>query len=75
MDGTNSRSYSYLHKPCELAHLPKVLEDACKKSIMSKMQNQMARRNASLYGAPGDSPLGILRRLKEMEKGAAGRKR
>ena len=62
-------AYSYLQKPCELEHLLEVLKDAYKKRIMNKMRIQEARMNALLQKAPGDSPLAILRRLKEMEKG------
>ena len=67
---TRSGAHSYLQKPCELDHLLEVLKDAYKKRIMNKMQIQEGQMNALLQKAPGDSPLAILRRLKEMEKGA-----
>jgi DNA-binding NtrC family response regulator len=64
---TRSGAYSYLQKPCELEYLLEVLKDAYKKRIMNKMQIQEARMNELLQKASGDSPLAILRRLKEME--------
>jgi DNA-binding NtrC family response regulator len=68
---TRGGAYSYLQKPCELDLLLEVLKDAYKKRIMNKMQIQEAQMNALLQKARGDSPLAILRRLKEMETGAA----
>jgi len=68
---TRSGAYSYLQKPCELEHLLEVLKDAYKKRVMNKMKIQEAQMNVLLQKAPGDSPLAILRRLKEMEEGAA----
>ena len=65
---TRSGAYSYLQKPCELEHLLEVLKDAYKKKIMNKMQIQEAQMNELLQKASGDSPLAILRRLKEMEQ-------
>ena len=66
---TRTGAYSYLQKPCELEHLLEVLKDAYKKRVMNKMQMQEARMNELLQKASGDSPLGILRWLKEMEQG------
>jgi len=68
---TRSGAYSYLQKPCELEHILVVLKDAYKKRIMNKMKLQEAQMDRLLQKAPGDSPLAILRRLKEMEQGAA----
>ena len=67
---TRSGAYSYLQKPCELDHLLEVLKDAYKKRVMNKLEMQEAQMNALLQKAPGDSPLAILHRLKEMEKSA-----
>lgn len=67
---TRSGAYSYLQKPCELEHLLVVLKDAYKKRIMNKMKIQEAQMNEMLQKASGDSPLAILRRLKEMEQDA-----
>ena len=67
---TKSGACSYLQKPCELEHLLEVLRDAYKKRIMNKMKLQEAQMNVLLQKATGDSPLAILRRLKEMERGA-----
>lgn len=68
---TRSGAYGYLQKPCELECLLEVLKDAYRKRIMNRMQIQEAQMDALLQKAPGDSPLAILRRLKEMEKGEA----
>jgi DNA-binding NtrC family response regulator len=68
---TRSGAYSYLQKPCELEHLLEVLKDAYKKRIMNKMEIQETQMEKLLHKAPGDSPLAILRRLKEMEQGEA----
>lgn len=68
---TRSGAYSYLQKPCELEHLLEVLKDAYKKRVMNKMKIQETQMDELLHKAAGDSPLAILRRLKEMElKGA-----
>ena len=68
---TRSGAYSYLQKPCELDSLLQVLKDAYQKRVMNKMKLEEHQMNALLQKAPGDSPLAILRRLKEMEQGAA----
>ena len=67
---TRSGAHSYLQKPCELEHVLEALRDAYKKRIMNKMRIQEARMNALLQKASGDSALAVLRRLKEIEKGA-----
>lgn len=67
---TRSGAHSYLQKPCELEHLLEALRDAYKKRIMNKMRIQEARMNALLQKTSGDSPLAVLRRLKEIDKGA-----
>lgn len=64
---TRSGAYSYLQKPCELEHLLEVLKDAYKKKIMNKMKIQETQMDELLHKAAGDSPLAILRRLKEMD--------
>ena len=57
--------------PVSWISLLEVLKDAYKKRVMNKMKIQEAQMNALLQKAPGDSPLAILRRLKEMEQGEA----
>jgi len=68
---TKSGAYSYLQKPCELDRLLEVLTEAYKKRIMNKMKIQQERMEEILKTAGASSPLGILRRLKELE--TAGR--
>lgn len=61
----------YLQKPCEMEVLLEVLKDAYKARIRKKLRIPEARMNALLQETPGESPLAVLQRLKEMEKGAA----
>jgi len=61
-------AYHYLQKPCELEKLLEVLKDAYKKRIMNKMKIKEEKMEAILKSAKGDSPLAILRRLKELDK-------
>lgn len=66
---TKSGAYSYLQKPCELDRRLEVLTEAYQKRIMNKMQIQQDRMEEILKPAGASSPLGILRRLKELETG------
>jgi DNA-binding NtrC family response regulator len=68
---TKSGAYSYLQKPCTLEHLLEILKDAYKKKVMNRMNLRESQMNDVLHKAPGGSPLAILRRLKEIEQGAA----
>ncbi|OGP58478.1 MAG: histidine kinase [Deltaproteobacteria bacterium RBG_13_61_14] len=67
---TKSGAYSYLQKPCELERLLEVLSEAYKKRVMNKLKIQQERMDEILKMAGVSSPLGILRRLRELE--AAG---
>lgn len=67
---TKDGAYHYLQKPCELEKLLDVLKDAYKKRVMNKMKIKEDRMEQILKTATGDSALAILRRLKELEKGA-----
>jgi len=71
LECTRSGAHAYLQKPCELEHLLEVLKDAYTKRVMNKMRIQETQMDELLQKAPGDSPLAILRRLKEMEQGAS----
>jgi len=68
---TKSGAYSYLQKPCELDRLLEVLTEAYKKRVMNKMKIQDEKMEEILKLAGTSSPLGILRRLRELE--ATGR--
>lgn len=61
-------AYSYLQKPCELEPMLEVLADAYRKRVMSKQKIREERMEEFLREAQGESPLGILRRLREMDQ-------
>jgi len=62
-----SGAYSYLQKPCELEYLLQVLTEAYKKRILNKMKMKEERLEEILKMADSNSPLAILRRMKELE--------
>jgi len=69
---TKAGSHSYLQKPCETEELLGALRDAYRKRVKNRLrldEEQMARL---LHLSAGESPLGILRRLKRLEDGQEG---
>ena len=60
---------SYLQKPCELNELLEVLEDAYKKKVMNKKRINEKKMDELLKISFSSSPMGILRRLRELDKG------
>ena len=67
VDLTKRGAFSYLPKPYELEKLIEVLKEAYEARLMKKFaadEAKMARIGAI---AAGESPLGILRRLKELD--------
>ena len=60
---------SYLQKPCELNELLEVLEDAYKKKVMNKKKINEKKMDELLKISFSSSPMGILRRLRELDKG------
>lgn len=68
VDCTRSGAYSYLQKPCEFEALLHELADAYKKRMMNKMKLEKERMDEVLGMALSSSPLGILRRLKELDR-------
>ena len=64
---TRLGSYSYLQKPCETEELLRVLKDAYQRRIQRKFRLNADRIAELLKTAQGQSPLSILRRLKEIE--------
>jgi DNA-binding NtrC family response regulator len=62
-----SGAYHYLQKPCELEKLLEVLTNAYKKKVMNKMKIKEDKMDELLKSAPGESPMAILRKLKEMD--------
>lgn len=63
-------AYKYLQKPCELDTLLEVLKDAYLKKVMNTQQLKEERIDDLMKYAQGTSPLDILRKLKEIDKGA-----
>jgi DNA-binding NtrC family response regulator len=66
---TKSGAYHYLQKPCKLEELLEVLKDAYQKRIMGKKNLDEERMKKIAGLALVESPLEILRRLKEIDKG------
>ena len=64
---TQAGSYSYLQKPCETEKLLETLKDAYQKRVQRKLQIDQAKMEEMLRLATGESPLGILRRLRDIE--------
>ncbi|MFC1849331.1 response regulator [candidate division CSSED10-310 bacterium] len=64
---TRDGAYSYLQKPCELDELLEVLTEAYKKKLMNKMAIEQKRMDEIIDMAYYESPLGILRKLKELD--------
>lgn len=66
---TKLGSYGYLQKPCETDELLEVLRAAYQRRVQRKLDIDDKRMMELLSVATGESPLGILRRLRELEKG------
>lgn len=65
---TRTGSYGYLQKPCETAELLQVLREAYQRRVQRKLDIDEQQMNELLKAAIGESPVGILRRLKKLEK-------
>jgi DNA-binding NtrC family response regulator len=65
---TKLGSHAYLPKPCETDELLEVLEEACRKRIQRKLRLDKEGLEAFLRSAQGESPLGILRKLRELKE-------
>lgn len=61
--------FGYLQKPCETEELMQVLKNAYQSRVQKKLKLDEERLAALLGTAGGESPLGILRRLRELEEG------
>jgi len=66
---TKSGAYGYLQKPCKLDELIEALKNAYQKRVMNKRDIDAMRMREILALSLVESPLGILRRLKEIDKG------
>lgn len=65
---TRKGAYHYLQKPCELEKLLEVLSDAYRARVMSKRKIRQEQMDKLLGEARGESPLAILRKLKELDE-------
>jgi len=60
--------YGYLQKPCETAELMKFLKDAYQSRVKKKLKIDEDKLQKLLNVATGESPLGILRKLRDLEE-------
>lgn len=65
---TRTGSHSYLQKPCGTEELLEVLKDAYEKRVKRRLRLDQAKLDALMNLAIGESPLGIIRRLREIEE-------
>lgn len=65
---TQAGSYGYLAKPCETEQLLKVLKNAYQQRVQRKMDLDTERLEELMQSVQGQSPLGILRKLREIER-------
>jgi DNA-binding NtrC family response regulator len=69
---TKAGSHSYLQKPCETEELLGALRDAYRKRVKNRLRLDEEQMAQLLHLSAGESPLGILRRLKRLEDGQEG---
>lgn len=69
---TQSGAHSYLQKPCDLEQILEVLKEAYKKRVMNRRRIGETQMAELLQGVNPGSPREVLRRLKEIDKAAAG---
>ena len=67
---TRSGAYSYLQKPCDLDRILEALKNAYKKKVMNRKKIEEEKMDGLLKLTLSSSPLGILRKLKEIDKGS-----
>ena len=67
---TRSGAYSYLQKPCDLDRILEALKNAYKKKVMKRKKIEEEKMDGLLKLTLSSSPLGILRKLKEIDKGS-----
>ena len=66
---TKQGAYEYLQKPCKLEELLESLKNAYQKRIMGKKDIDAEEMRKLLSFSLVESPLGVLRRLKKIDKG------
>lgn len=64
---TRLGAYSYLPKPYELDKLIRVLKEAYQARLEKKFQSDQAKMKKILAASGGESPLGILRKLRTLD--------
>ncbi|NQT34024.1 response regulator [bacterium] len=64
---TKLGAYSYLPKPYELDRLIELLKEAYQARLQKKFENDQKRMDMITKIATGDSALGIMRRLRELD--------
>jgi len=67
---TQAGSYRYLAKPCETDELLLVLKDAYQQRVERKTDIDRERLEKLMESVQGESPLSILRKLREIERGS-----
>ena len=65
---TKSGAYEYLQKPCRLDELLEALKNAYQKKVMGKKDFDAERMREIVALSLVESPLGIMRRLKKIDK-------
>ena len=68
---TQAGSYGYLQKPCDTDDLLDVLREAYQNRVRKKLAITEEKLEQLMGIAMGESPLGILRRLREIEEKGA----
>jgi len=66
---TKLGAFGYLPKPYELDKLIEVLKDAYEHRLRTKLEDEQHRIEELMQAAVGESPLAILRRLRELDDG------
>jgi len=61
-------AYFYLQKPCELDMLLSVLAEAYRRRVMRKLKIKQERMDKVLETTESDSPLSVLRKIKELDE-------
>jgi len=65
---TKLGSFAYLQKPCETEELLEVLKEAYSKRVKAKLDLDQEKMEEMMRSFTGEGPLGILRKLRELEK-------
>ncbi|MFH1130808.1 MAG: response regulator [Pseudomonadota bacterium] len=65
---THAGSYNYLQKPCETEELLEVLKNAFQRRLQRKMKLDQEKLEKMAKIAMGESPLGIMKKLKALEE-------